>query len=244
MAKNGGTMTIIEHMSELRWRLMAVVFTILLATIVCFVFSGDILDLMSQDLILIFIRPGEALMAHIRLAFTAGIMASLPIVFYHIVAFLAPALSGKEKRVLLAAVFLMFILFFAGLAFAWFVAFPYAMNFFASFASENLLPYYTISEYVSFVTGFLLGFGLVFQVPLLFWVLGALGLVTSKFLRKNRKYALVVIVIVAAIITPPDVVSQVLMALPMLALYELGILLVIVSEAGRKKKAANETGEI
>jgi len=236
LGKKDDTMSIMEHLSELRKRLISIIIVVMLATVVCFIYAGQILEILSQGVTLIYIRPAEALLAHFRLAFTVGILASTPIIFYHVVAFMVPALSGKEKRVLLAAVFLMFLLFGIGVAFAWFIVFPYAMDFFGSFASERLLPWYTISEYVSFTTGFMLGFGLVFQLPLLFWVLGALGIVSAKFLRKNRKYALVVVLILSALITPPDVVSQILMVLPMLALYELGILLVVLSEAGRRKR--------
>jgi len=212
LVKKTGSMTIFQHMAELRRRLITTVLIILVAAIVCFIYSGPILAVLSRGISLIYIRPAEAMMAHIRLAVVTALAACVPVVFYHIAAFLAPALHRREKRILLAAVFLMFILFCAGLAFAWFVVFPYAMNFFASFAGEKLMPFYTISEYISFTTGFLLGFGLVFQLPLLFWVLGALRIVSAKLLRRSRKYALVVITILAAILTPPDVVSQVLMA--------------------------------
>lgn len=227
-------MSLIDHLNELRKRIMVIVIILLIATIVCFVYSGPMLAYLTQGITLIYIRPPEAMMAHIRIAFTAGLAISSPLIFYQIIAFMFPALTGKEKKVLLVAVIMMFILFGLGVMFAWLVAFPFAINFFASFASQQLMPYYTASEYVSFVSGLLLGFGLVFQLPLLFWLLGALGLISTKFLRTSRKYALIIILIIAAIATPPDVVSQVLMAIPMLALYELGIILVAMTE--RKKK--------
>ena len=243
MDKKSNNMTIIEHLSELRRRFILVLITILLATIICFLYASPILDHLSRGITLIYIRPSEAFMAHFHLAVSVGVFASTPLIFYQIVAFMLPALYGKEKRVLLAAGIPMFLLFCLGLAFAWFVVFPYAMDFFASFAGEKLLPWYTVSEYVSFVTMFLLAFGLVFQSPLIFWVLGALALVSSRFLRKSRKYALVVILILAAFLTPPDVVSQILMAVPMLGLYELGIFLVIIAEARRKKRTQALVGE-
>jgi sec-independent protein translocase protein TatC len=232
-------MSIVDHLNELRRRILVSVAVLLIATIACFVYAGPILAHLTRGVNLIYIRPPEAMMAHIRVAFTAGLAISSPLILYQIIAFLLPALTRKEKKVLLAAVFLMFILFFAGVAFAWFVAFPFAINFFAEFSSDQLLPYYTVGEYVGFVTGFLLGFGLVFQLPLLFWLLGALGLITASFLRASRKYALILILIVAAVITPPDVVSQVLMAIPMLALYELGIILVAMTERSKKRVQEN-----
>ncbi|MGI6365328.1 MAG: twin-arginine translocase subunit TatC [Bacillota bacterium] len=239
MAKTSKSMSIVDHLNELRRRILVSVAVLLIATIACFVYAGPILAHLTRGVNLIYIRPPEAMMAHIRVAFTAGLAISSPLILYQIIAFLLPALTRKEKKVLLAAVFLMFILFFAGVAFAWFVAFPFAINFFAEFSSDQLLPYYTVGEYVGFVTGFLLGFGLVFQLPLLFWLLGALGLITASFLRASRKYALILILIVAAVITPPDVVSQVLMGIPMLALYELGIILVAMTERSKKRVQEN-----
>jgi sec-independent protein translocase protein TatC len=239
LAKTSKSMSIVDHLNELRRRILVSVAVLLIATIACFVYAGPILAHLTRGVNLIYIRPPEAMMAHIRVAFTAGLAISSPLILYQIIAFLLPALTRKEKKVLLAAVFLMFILFFAGVAFAWFVAFPFAINFFAEFSSDQLLPYYTVGEYVGFVTGFLLGFGLVFQLPLLFWLLGALGLITASFLRASRKYALILILIVAAVITPPDVVSQVLMAIPMLALYELGIILVAMTERSKKRVQEN-----
>lgn len=236
MAKLNKPMTIIDHLNELRKRIFIVLVALVIATIVCFVYAGPMLEYLTKGIKLIYTRPPEAMMAHIRVAFSAGLAITSPIIFYQIIAFLLPALTGKERKIILGAVFLMFILFSAGISFAWFVVFPFALNFFSGFATEQLLQYYTVSEYVSFASSFLLGFGLVFQLPLLFWVLGALGLVTVKFLRASRKYALVVILITSAIITPPDVVSQILMSIPMLGLYELGIILVAITERNKRKR--------
>lgn len=235
------SMTFIDHLNELRRRLLVIAIAILAATIVSFIYAEPILEVLTKGISLIYIRPAEAMMAHFRIAFTAGVMLASPVIFYQFIAFLLPALRGREKRLVLVAVFMMFLLFSAGVCFAWFVVFPFALNFFAGFANERLLPYYTVSEYVSFATGFLLGFGLVFQMPLLFWVLGGLGVVSSRFLRKSRKYALIIILILSAIITPPDVISQVLMAIPMLGLYELGAILVAMTERSRRKREILES---
>jgi len=234
-------MSVLEHLKELRRRLFISVLFILAGAVASFAFVEQILDLLTRGIDLIYIRPAEAFMAHIRVAFTAGLLVASPVIFYQLLAFLAPALKKKEKRVLFLAVILMFLLFCLGICFAWFVVFPFALDFFASFASESLAPRYTVSEYVSFATSFLLAFGFVFQLPLLFWVLGALGIVSSRFLRSSRKYALVIILILSAFITPPDVISQILMAGPLLVLYEFGIGLVALTE--RKKRRAQERNE-
>ncbi len=127
----------------------------------------------------------------------------------------------------------MYILFALGLSFAYYVVFPFALNFFLSFASSDLVPRFSISQYLSFAISFLFAFGLVFQLPLVFWFLGLIGVVNSSFLRRNRKFALLIIVIVSAILTPPDVFSQILMSIPLLLLYELGIMLVSFTQRNK-----------
>lgn len=229
-------MSVIEHLGELRRRLLVMGSFVLVLSIASFFYAGSLLEVLTRGTTLIYIRPAEAMLAYFRLAFIAGVMLSTPVIFYQFIAFLAPALNKREKRILLISIAMMFLLFATGICFAWFVVFPFAIDFFSSFASEQLLPWYTVSEYVSFATGLLLAFGLVFQLPMLFWVLGALRVVSAKFLRSIRKYAIIVVAVLAAFITPPDVVSQVLMILPMLALFELGIWLVVLTELGRRKK--------
>jgi len=235
-------MSIIDHLNELRRRLIIILSVLVVASIACFTYAKQILATLTLGRTLIYIRPSDAFMAQIRLAVTAGLVVSMPIVLYHFLAFLVPALSKREKRIIIGSAFLMFLLFIAGLCFGWYVVFPIAMNFFASFSSEQLVATYNVSDYVSFATGLLLSFGLVFQLPIMFWVLGALSIVSARFLRASRKYALVLILIISALITPPDVVSQVMMAIPMLLLYELGILLVALTERGRRKRNKAATG--
>lgn len=228
-------MSLLDHFAELRRRILVVLAFVLIASSLCFLRAGSILEYVTRGITLIYTHPSEGMMAHFRIALTSGIVLSTPILLYQVVAFLVPALTKGEKRVLLAAGLLMLLLFGAGLAFAWYVAFPVAMEFFSKFATGNLHAYINVSEFLSFLTGVLLGFGLTFQLPLVFWVLGAFRILTSRFLRSKRKYAVLVIFFVAAIATPPDVISQVLMAIPLLCLYELGIILVAVTERKRRK---------
>lgn len=229
-------MTIVEHLNELRKRLFIILTMLVVASLASFSYSKQILEVLTAGRTLIYIRPSEGFMAHIRLAVTAGVILSMPVFFYQVLAFAAPALSRRQKWLLFGSVLLMFVLFLSGIIFAWYVVFPLAMGFFSGFSSENLQPWLSVSEYLSFTISFLMAFGVVFQLPMLFWLLGALGIVKAKFLRASRKYALIIIFVVAAILTPPDVISQVLMALPMLLLYELGIALVSVTERRRKKR--------
>ncbi|HSL93733.1 MAG TPA: twin-arginine translocase subunit TatC [Bacillota bacterium] len=238
MAREESKMTVIEHLNELRKRLFVVLISVVLVSLVSLVYAARLLDIISMGLPLIYIRPSEAFMAHVRIAVTTGLTACTPIIFYNIAAYLMPAFTKREKRLLILGVFLMLVLFFSGIYFAWAMVFPLAMDFFANFATDTLTPYYTVGDYVSFATSFFLAFGLVFQLPVVFWVLGALGMVTARTLRSVRKYSLIVIMILAAFLTPPDVVSQMLLAMPMLVLYEFGIVLVAISERGRRRRAA------
>lgn len=243
MARAKHEMTVIEHLNELRQRLFVVLISVVLASLICLVYAAKLLDVVSMGLSLIYIRPSEAFMAHVRIAVTTGLTACTPIIFYNVAAYLMPAFTRREKRMLILGVVLMLALFFSGIYFAWSMVFPLAMDFFARFATDTLTPYYTVGDYVSFATSFFLAFGLVFQLPVVFWVLGSLGLVTARLLRQVRKFALVVIVILAAFLTPPDVVSQTLLAMPMLVLYEFGIILVALSERGRRRAAAEAEEE-
>src|SRR5690554_341385 len=155
MGKANRPMTLMDHLKELRLRLFIIALVIIAASIVCYNYCESILDNLAQGQTLIFIRPSEAFLAHLRLAVTTGIIAASPVIFYQVIAFIMPALTKKEKRLLVIAAILMYLLFAAGLCFAWFVVFPFALNFFAGFASDQLLPWYTIGEYVSFATGFI-----------------------------------------------------------------------------------------
>lgn len=226
-------MSFYEHLDELRKRLIIIAIIIFVAALACFAFIDDIIFFLTskaENLNLIYTTPAEAFMSQIRLSFLSGSLLTLPFTLYQILAFIMPALRKKEKKAAILLLFFMVILFYTGLLFAYYVAFPYALFFFLGFSTEGLLPLFTISSYISFVASFLIGFGLVFQVPLIFWFLGRLSIVSSAFLRTNRKYALLIIAIISAVITPPDLFSMLLMMGPLLLLYEIGILLVRLTE--------------
>jgi sec-independent protein translocase protein TatC len=139
-----------------------------------------------------------------------------------------------------AVLFGIVILFAAGVAFAYIIVFPFTIRFFLQFASVELEPKFTVTEYISFLFSFHLGFGLVFQLPLLTWALGKIGLISSGFLKRNRKVALLVMLVLSAVITPPDIISQVVMVFPLALLYEIGIIMVLISERKRSKALAEQ----
>lgn len=242
MSKNkDGTMPVLEHLAELRLRLFISAGALLVAAIVCFsniTLIRGILTGPLDDLQLIFLSPPEAFMSNLRLSLISGLVLASPIIIYEALAFIFPGLTRPEKIFFLLVLTGTIILFSGGVIFAYYVVFPLVLNFFLQFAADQLEPRFTVSEYIAFVFSFHLGFGLVFQLPLLTWALGKLGLLTSDFLKRNRKIALLVMLVLSAIITPPDIISQVAMVLPLLFLYEIGIIMVMISERKRLKMMA------
>lgn len=234
-----------EHLEELRRRLFYSFLFVLAATIVSFVFVDYLRAFMLKpagSMKLIYVTPPEALMASIRIAFVAGLAVSVPFLLTQMVLFVKPALHENERKLLAPIVLSMAFFFALGLAFAYFIVLPFTIRFFLNFATDDLTAMFTISNYLSFVTQFIFAFGLIFQLPLLFFFLGKLNLINAAFLRRSRKYALLIIAIISAILTPPDVFSQIMMGIPLVGLYELGIILVVFAQRN-KKKEGEKTGE-
>ncbi len=234
---------------ELRKRLIIIAVLVFVFAIASFTFSDEIrrilllpadmayaeLDADGIDMQLIFLTPSEALIANLRLAFITSATITLPVILYQLLA-IATTTAGMAKKSAYVLTLLMYILFGLGISFAYFVVLPFALNFFIGFSGADLMPSFSIARYISFTTAFIFSFGLVFQIPVLFWFLGSIGLVGTEFLRRNRKFALLIIIIFASILTPPDIFSQVLMAIPLMILYELGIFMVYLSWRKKKKR--------
>ncbi len=238
-------MSLIHHLEEFRKRLIVCLVALVITSAVSFLFVGEIRQILIQpagSITLIYITPPEALMANIRLSILSGIILAMPVMVYQFLAFIMPALYREEKKVLFPIVVAMVLMFSVGIGFAYKVAFPFAIAFFLRFASQDLVPMFTVTQYVAFVTQFLLTFGLVFQLPLLFLVLGLLNIVSAPLLRKIRKYVLLVIAVGSAIITPPDVISQMMIGGPLWLLYEVGIIMVaVVGLMKRRKRKRDES---
>lgn len=239
---------LLQILEELRKRLMIIAVAVFLFAVIGFYFSDYVRHVLllpaemayaglgagEIKMQLIFLTPSEALLANLRLAFVTSALVTLPLILYQLLA-IAMVVVGKTKRFALLLTVVMYVLFGLGISFAYFVVLPFALNFFIGFSGADLTPSFSIARYISFTSSFILSFGLVFQLPVLFWFLGSIGLLNTSFLRRNRKFALLIIVIFASILTPPDIFSQVLMAIPLMLLYELGIFMVYL--AGKKKKA-------
>ncbi len=220
------------HLEELRKRLITCFIAVGIGFVLSYGFKEKLFQILVQPLIrvmepgdtLIFTGLPEAFFTYLKVAFLAGLMVAAPVIIYQFWMFVAPGLYEKEKRVLLPIIFLSSIFFVGGSMFGYFIVFPWGFKFFLGFATENIRPLPSMKEYLSFSAKLLLAFGLVFELPLVLTFLTRLGLVSVDTLKKNRKYALLLFFAGAAILTPPDVVTQIMMAVPMMILYEISIL--------------------
>jgi len=221
------------HLEELRRRLIICCIGIGIGFLGSFFFAKKIFYILMLPLTrflppkstMIYTALPEAFFTYLKLSFFSGIFFAAPLILYEIWCFIAPGLYDHEKKYLFPFVTLSTIFFIGGVLFAYFVIFPIAFRFFLGYASDNITPLPSIKEYLSFSCKLLLAFGVVFELPLFSLFLAKIGLINASLLKRNRKYALVLIFVVAAIFTPPDVVSQLLMAFPLIFLYELSIVL-------------------
>lgn len=221
------------HLGELRKKLIVCIITVLITTVISIIYVDRlrwILIRPVENLELVFLYPAEAIMANIRLGFISGIVLAMPVILYQVMSFVLPALYKKEKKIIIPVVGIMVLFFALGVSFSYFIVFPITLHFFLKFASESLKPMFTVSNYISFATNFNFAFGIIFQTPIIFYVLGHFKIISSRFLQKQRKYAYLLIFIIGAVLTPPDIVSQIMMACPLILLFELGVILVIFSQ--------------
>ena len=190
---------------------------------------------------LIFTGLPEAFFTYLKVSFLSGLIVASPILLYQFWMFVAPGLYRKERRLMVPIVILSSFFFIGGALFGYFVVFPWGFKFFLGFATDTIRPLPSMKEYFSFSAKLLLGFGIAFELPLVLTFLARLGVVSVSFLKKNRKYALLLFFVGSAILTPPDVVTQIMMALPLMLLYEISIIGARIF--GRKKQAPSPAAE-
>jgi sec-independent protein translocase protein TatC len=237
------TMSIGDHLEELRIRLFLALGGLLLAIIIClipfffnyirtFIFYPH--NKVMPELTLIVLAPADPFIVYMKMATIAGLILSSPWIFYQLWMFVAAGLYPKERRYIHLAVPFSAILFVTGALFFLYIVAPISLRFFLHFGEFiDVTPSWTLQKYISFITMLMLVFGIGFQTPIAIFFLNRTGLVSIEALHRSRKYVLLLIVIIAAIATPPDVVSQITLAIPLYLLFELGILLSHL--AGRKK---------
>ena len=233
-------LSLMQHLGELRSRLTVASFGVLIATAVAFFFAKDIILALEAPAHLgkplQIISPTEGFTTYMRVALFTGIALSMPIILYEIYAYIDPALRPNERRFLLTLGPFVLLLFVGGMAFCYFLLLPNAINFLFTFGSEIFEAAPRASEYISFVTTFILGVGLVFEMPVIIFAVTRIGLVSRDWLAKRRRYVILIVFVLGAIITPtPDPFNQTLVAVPMYLLFELGLLL---SRIGGGRRAA------
>lgn len=243
--------TLLSHLVELRGRLLKVAIAVVGVFIALLPFSRDIFSLVSEPLRAVL--PGNAMIATavasplltpFKLTFFAALFIAMPVVLYQLWAFVAPGLYRKEKRFAVPLLASSIVLFYLGIAFAYFIVFPLMFNFFTSVAPEGVEVQTDIAQFLDFITTIVFAFGLAFEVPVATVLIVWTGLTTPAKLAKARAYVFLMAFVVGMFLTPPDVISQTLLAVPVYLLYELGIVMsrvfAIRDEAAEEEPAASE----
>ena len=244
------TMSFLEHLEELRRRMLWSLGALVLGAGVGFWVTTqyDVIGFLTrpvrpllEDGRLTYLHPTEPFMVSIKVGIFVGVVIALPIVFYHFWRFVAPGLMENEKRIFVPALLASVGLFVGGAALAFFFVLPFGLKFFLGFATESLQPMITINDYFSFAMQVTLMFGIVFETPLVILVLTWVGVLPVQVLRRYRRHAIAVMAIVSAVLTPADVVSMLLMLVPLYLLFEISVILAGVIERRRERRALPAT---
>ena len=245
-----GNMSLVGHLKEVRNRIALVFVALLVAFVVCFSFikplANKLLEMgLGFGFKYVYLSPSELITSYFKLSLILALVIVSPLLLGQLWGFVAPALTKREKKAIAPALVGDMFFFFLGGLFSYLIAIPFMIQFLVNYsASDFISSAISVAAYLDFMIGMLLTFGLVFEEPMLAFVLTSLGVLTPDVLRKVRSYAIPIIFALAAIITPPDVVSQFMIAVPMLALYELSILIsAFVSKRRAKREAAGENDE-
>jgi sec-independent protein translocase protein TatC len=239
MAEHKKEMSFLDHLEELRKRVIRCLFFIIIFSIVAYFFSEQIINFVSKPIPhLYFMSPTEAFAIRIKLSLIVGLIVSVPVIFYQAWQFVVPGLLEKEVRIVIPVVVSSTVFFLTGAVFCFFLVLPVGIKFLLGFGTEKLSPLIKITDYINFISYMTLAFGAVFELPVLSYFLAKIGVISAPTLRKGRRYAIVIILIVAAALTPgPDIFSQLMLAGPLYILYEISIIVVMIT---RKKKSEDD----
>ena len=229
----------LDHLEELRGRIIKSLIFIILTSIVAYFFSERLINFVSRPIPeLYFMSPTEAFATRIKLSLIAGIIVSVPVLFYHLWQFVVPGLFEREIKLVVPVVLASTLFFFIGAVFCFLFVLPLSIKFLLGFGTEKLKPMIKIGDYVSFVSYLILAFGAVFELPVIAYFLGKLGIITPQTLKRGRRYAIVGMLVLSSVITPPDLFSQLMLTGPLYFLYEVSI--VVVRIVQRKKSGEEE----
>lgn len=227
MKKNDSKeLTLVDHLDELRNHIIFVLLIFLVATVLSFNYADRIVDDMvskAVDMQFVYLSPAELFTSYLRIAMLAGFAVALPFLLYRLWLFIKPGLYQKERTAIKSALATGFLLFLTGVVFAYEVVLPMSLQFFAEFQIESIQSAVGFANYFQYALSLVIAFGVVFELPIVVALIISLGIVEADTMRKNRKYIFIVVLIAASILTPPDVISQILLTVPMVLLFELGI---------------------
>lgn len=223
-----GDMPLSGHLREFRFRLLICLAAVAVASCIAYAYTEDIIHMIAKPAgTLYFLNPAEVFFSYLEISVFTGVLVTLPIIFYELWQFVRPALQAPERTAVFWIIPAAVLLFYAGLAFAYYAVLPAAVQFFMGFATPSLQPMLSLSAYLSFFIAFALPFGVIFELPLVILFLAKLGLVSSVFLKKKRRFLIVFAFIFAGVVSPTtDVFTQTMIAIPMIVLYEVSIQLV------------------
>lgn len=242
-------MPFLEHLEELRQRLIKSLLALGVGMIACFSVAKYILNILTYPasrltppLEFQFLKVQGILVVYLEIGFFGGLMAALPYILMQIWQFVSPGLKTEERRYFLPLIFSSTILFALGLSFAYFILLPFALNFFIGLAPANIVANIAIDFYIGFALRMIFLFGVVFELPVVCYFLAKAGIITAAFMRKYRRHAIVLIFIIAAVLTPPDPITQIILGIPLTILYEASIFIVKwVEKSAKQRVLAGET---
>ncbi len=235
-------MPFLDHLEELRWRIIKSLISVVLFTIIAFFFSDYVLNWLllpsfkvDAQISLQVLKVQAVFIIKLEIALLIGVVLSIPVILYQIWTFLAPGLHSNERKYIWPIIFFAMISFSIGASFAYYIIIPYALDFFLALAPENVTNNIAIDFYFGFLIRLLIVFGIVFELPVLSLILSKMGLITPDFLKKYRRHAIVLFFVAAAILTPPDPTTQLFLALPLILLYEFTILILYFFSKEKKE---------
>lgn len=233
-------MSFLDHLEELRWRIIYAGIGVVVGAIVCWIIVEPLVEYillkpaLDANISLQNLKPFGQLFLYVQVAIMGGIVLSIPNLFYQLWKFISPALRKQERKYILSIVIFSSLCFLAGIVFAYYVMLPLAMTFAEQFGTESIKNQFAIDEYMSIIISVMLAAGFVFELPMISFFLSKLGILTPDFMRKYRRHSIVIIMILAAFLTPgADPVSQIVLAVPLVVLYEISIL---ISKLSQRKK--------